>query len=199
MIGRLAAVLLVASFVAWPIAARAGEDAEKGEPKAGGKAAASDECAHDFVGVANCKLCHNEADTGAQFAKWQKSPHAQAFKTLSTDKAKEVGKKLGVDNPAKDAKCLKCHVTGFACPPKVKAKVKEADGVGCESCHGAGKDYAKQDTMKSKEASIAKGLVMPTEKVCVKCHNKESPTYKEFNFKEFAAKIAHPNPKLHKE
>jgi hypothetical protein len=39
------------------------------------------------------------------------------------------------------------------------------------------------------------GLVKADEKTCVKCHNSESPTFKEFNFAEASKKIAHPTPK----
>ena len=40
----------------------------------------------------------------------------------------------------------------------------------------------------------AVGLVKPTAEVCQRCHNEESPTFKEFKFEEMVAKIAHPNP-----
>jgi hypothetical protein len=153
-----------------------------------------------FVGVANCKLCHSEAETGNQFEKWKKSKHAGALKTLQSAKAKEVGAKVGVADPATDLKCLKCHVTGAEVPKAQKARThKDADGVGCESCHGAGEHYAKEEVFKQgKDAAIALGLIEPTEKVCVRCHNKESPSYKEFNFKERIEEIKHPNPKKKK-
>ncbi len=41
---------------------------------------------------------------------------------------------------------------------------------------------------------MEKGLIIPDEKVCKQCHNEESPTFKEFNFKEYVAKIAHDDP-----
>jgi hypothetical protein len=50
-------------------------------------------------------------------------------------------------------------------------------GVHCESCHGAGKDYQSKKVMENKDLAIANGLVMPDDKVCVKCHNEESPSY----------------------
>ncbi len=39
------------------------------------------------------------------------------------------------------------------------------------------------------------GLVKPTEKECIKCHNSESPSYKEFKFAEAWKKIEHNMPK----
>jgi hypothetical protein len=187
---------LLTAFALW-VTVPAGEPAAKGESK---KDAKKDDCKTKFAGVNNCKLCHNDPETGEQVAKWKKSKHAEAFKTLSSPKAKEVAKKQGVEDPAKDPKCVRCHVTGFDCPKDVRAKIKDTDGVSCEVCHGAGADYAKEDIMKDKKASIAKGLVDPDEKVCVKCHNKENPTQKEpFDFKAMAKKIAHPNPKAKKD
>ena len=155
---------------------------------------------HKFVGVANCKLCHSDEATGDQFGQWKKTKHSEALKTLSSPKAKEIAKEKGIADPAKEPKCLKCHITGYEAPKDMKARTyKETDSVGCESCHGAGGDYAKEDVFKKgKEAAVALGLVEPDEKVCLKCHNKESPSYKEFDFKERSQKIAHPNPKKKK-
>jgi hypothetical protein len=49
--------------------------------------------------------------------------------------------------------------------------------------------------MKDKKLAIAAGLTIPNEKVCVKCHNTDSPFYKPFVFADMAKKIAHPKPK----
>jgi hypothetical protein len=35
---------------------------------------------------------------------------------------------------------------------------------------------------------------MPTAETCHGCHNEESPTFKDFNFEERVAQIAHPYP-----
>jgi nitrate/TMAO reductase-like tetraheme cytochrome c subunit len=55
----------------------------------------------------------------------------------------------------------------------------------------------KMNVMKSHEESIKAGLTVytETEKFCVTCHNSESPTFKEFKFDEFWAKIKHIVPK----
>ena len=66
--------------------------------------------------------------------------------------------------------------------------------MGCESCHGAGSEYKSMKVMKDREASVAAGLVIPTEETCTGCHNDKSPTFKGFDFAEYSAKIAHPNP-----
>lgn len=150
---------------------------------------------HAFVGADKCKMCHNSEAKGAQYTKWSQTPHAKAYAALASEPAKKIASEKGIADPQKAAECLKCHVTGHGMPAeKLTDKYKVEDGVGCESCHGAGGDYWKMDVMKDQAKSIAAGLVIPDEKTCTKCHNSESPTFKGFNFKEAAAKIAHPNP-----
>jgi hypothetical protein len=42
------------------------------------------------------------------------------------------------------------------------------------------------------------GLILPDKTVCIGCHNKENPFFKEFNFDAAVAKIAHPDPTIKK-
>lgn len=150
---------------------------------------------HAYVGVDTCKMCHKKADTGDQYGVWSKTRHSQAYEVLASDKAKELASARGIANPQEAPECLKCHVTAYGVDASLLGKkYKMEDGVGCESCHGPGKDYKKMKVMKDREQSIANGLIVPTEDVCKKCHNEESPFYKEFNFEERFAKIAHPIP-----
>ena len=150
---------------------------------------------HKFVGAEKCKMCHNSPAKGAQFTKWSESKHAQAYATLGTDAAKKLAEAKGIADPQKSDQCLKCHVTGHGAPAEMLTdKYKKEDGVACESCHGPGGDYWSMAVMKDTAKAAAAGLVMPTEATCKGCHNPESPSYKEFNFAEAKAKIAHPNP-----
>jgi hypothetical protein len=135
----------------------------------------------EYVGAAKCKICHNKPPQGEQYNKWAASPHAKAMQALKGDDAK---------NP----KCLKCHSTAFGLVLSDTQTITVAEGVSCESCHGAGSVYKSPPIMKDKAKSIAAGLIMPDEKLCKKCHNAESPNFKPFDFKTYAAKIAHPNP-----
>jgi len=146
-------------------------------------APAQEKSEHKYVGVSICKLCHSDNDTGNQVEQWKKSKHSEAFKVLSATEQK-------------DAKCIKCHTTGAEAPKERKGRIKEADGVSCESCHGPGGDYAKEEIFKKgKEAAIASGLVIPDEKTCIKCHNQESPHFKGFDYKSMVEKIKHPRKK----
>jgi len=89
---------------------------------------------------------------------------------------------------------LKCHSTVGHVDEDLIATLKVSEGVSCESCHGPGSGYKSNSVMKDREKSIAKGLIMPTEQVCLQCHNEESPHYKGFNYEEYVAKIAHRLP-----
>ena len=155
---------------------------------------------HAFVGTDGCKLCHKLEAKGDQYGKWMASPHANAFKVLGTDEAKAIATKAGVKGDPQTAdECLSCHVTAHGVKADLLGpKYAKEDGVGCESCHGAGADYKSNKVMKDPEAAKAAGLIMPTEETCTTCHNEKSPTFKEFDFKKAAAIIAHPDPMLEK-
>jgi len=156
-------------------------------------AAAQAEYKHQFIGAAKCKVCHMSKKKGSQFKIWQETKHAKAYETLATDKAKALAK--GDKSPQEDPACLKCHVTAWDAPAGMLGpKYDKADGVSCETCHGAGKDYSKMKIMKDREQSVANGLILPKKEDCLKCHNKESPTYKPFDYAKFWAKIVHDNP-----
>jgi excinuclease UvrABC ATPase subunit len=143
-----------------------------------------------YIGAAKCKMCHNKKDKGSQYDIWKSKPHAKAFESLASAEAKKYS-----DNPQKDPKCLKCHSTYHSADKRLMMSIKEDEGVSCESCHGPGSVYKSMSIMKSKEKSLAKGMIEPTEAMCKTCHNKESPTYRPFNYAEALKKIAHPNPK----
>ena len=155
--------------------------------------------ADNFVGVGKCKMCHKH-----QYEKWLDMKHSGAFAVLETEAADKLGVEKGMlaegEKASESPKCLKCHVTGYDVETQTiakkieKKKAKYPLGVQCESCHGAGKEYAKKPVMKDREKSLAAGLVLPTEEVCVQCHNEESPSYEPFDFEERYAKIAHKTP-----
>ncbi|MDE3058043.1 MAG: cytochrome c family protein [Bacteroidota bacterium] len=151
---------------------------------------------HKYVGVKICSMCHKTEKQGNQFGIWQASKHAEAFKTLQTDKANEIAKAKGLKTAAAESpECLKCHVTGYGSEAKMPT-FKQEDGVQCEACHGPGSDYKVMSIMKDQKKAIAAGLVIAKDdpKLCTKCHNEESPTFKSFDYKVAWAKIKHPVP-----
>ena len=147
-----------------------------------------------YIGASKCKMCHLKPATGDQYNAWLKGPHAGAMKTLAGEEAKKIAAEKGIADPTTDAACIKCHSTVASVDAKLIATAKGDEGVSCESCHGPGSMYKGASIMKNRELALTKGMIIPTEETCKACHNEKSPTFKEFNYDEMAAKIAHPTP-----
>lgn len=100
---------------------------------------------HTYIGSDKCKMCHK-----VQYNSWLETSHAKATEAAQ-----------GSTDPAFEDSCLKCHATNADA---------SMSGVGCESCHGPGSDYKKMSIMKDREASIANGLIIPSQETCDQCH-----------------------------
>jgi hypothetical protein len=146
-----------------------------------------------YVGAGKCKMCH--MTKGKQYPTWSESKHAKAFETLKSEAALKIGKEKGIASPSTDEKCLKCHATAALATASLNGGIKNEEGVSCETCHGPGSNYKAPAIMKNREACITNGMIIPDEKLCIKCHNSESPTFKGFNYATYHAKITHKNPK----
>ena len=164
-----------------------------------------------YSGMKSCRMCHKKEASGNQYQKWVDGPHSKTFEILASDEAKKIGAKLGVADPQKSEKCLKCHSTAYNWGTKpVTEKITPEEGVTCESCHGPGKNYKSKSVMKDRAACIENGMIYPATKSCVKCHNEESATWNPeryttkdgkkvgFDVEQAYKKIQHPNPNLHK-
>ena len=164
-----------------------------------------------YAGNKSCGMCHKKAEKGDQLGKWQASPHAKAFELLGTPEAKAAGAKVGVDDPQKSGKCLKCHSTAYNFTEAVATdKITPEEGVACESCHGPGKNYKSKTVMEDQAKAVAAGMICPATKSCVLCHNEKSPTWKAdkyttkagvktgFDVEQAVEKIKHPDPSVKK-
>ena len=170
----------------------------------------------EYVGDKACQKCHFQ-----EHKSWKKTPLYKSMKTLAptteADDKELFAKKTaaGLD-PAKDystdAKCLKCHTTGYGTESGYPADpATDADGkrakalgvVGCEACHGPGSLYVQFKTAeleKNKDAKFTTeqmapmGMTKADEATCKTCHNDQSPTKEEFKFEEAKGKThAHPS------
>jgi len=132
---------------------------------------------HAYVGIAKCKICH-----APYFKSWSVTPHATTFARLKPASKED-----------KNPKCLKCHTTGMGAGGYDPAKpTPDFKNIQCEACHGPGADYMKMAIMKDPAKAKAAGLIVPVpETVCVKCHNKESPNFKGFDYAKYLAKGVH--------
>jgi len=103
-----------------------------------------------FVGAQRCRDCHP-----ARYTSWSKTLHAKALETLEND------------GHGTDKVCLGCHVVGLYLSGGFvnRATTNSLAGVGCENCHGAGRDHADDPDRVSLQLprSIAAS-------VCAQCH-----------------------------
>ncbi len=145
-----------------------------------------------YVGAQKCAICHKSDAQGRQFVIWEGTKHAKSLEALTSPKAAEVAKAIGVDKPLDDPKCLKCHA-----PLGEKAPELKAEGVSCETCHGPGSAYRKLSIMKDKAESVKNGLILygspeAIKAQCLKCH--ENPHGISFDFASAWDKVKHPVP-----
>jgi len=145
-----------------------------------------------YVGADACKLCHKAELQGRQFVIWEESLHAKSFANLGTAKAAEIGKSMGVADPATNAQCLGCHA-----PLASKAPELKDEGVTCEVCHGPGSGYRKLNIMQDKAKAVENGLVLypdagAVEALCLKCHQDAHDV--PFDFKKAWDAVKHPIP-----
>jgi len=102
-----------------------------------------------YAGSEACKECHE-----AVFEQWSTTKHAHAFDTL-VSQSREY-----------DRDCTPCHTTGFYELGGFSSVVEtpELIHVGCESCHGNGREHVKDPKAKMPGKSNT---------VCVSCHTQE--------------------------
>ncbi|MBI5543369.1 MAG: hypothetical protein HY901_05740 [Deltaproteobacteria bacterium] len=118
----------------------------------------------ELIGPQSCKVCHPAA-----YESWKDSQHSHAASSLSPKQRK-------------DARCLSCHS-----PEQDKGH----SDVACESCHGPGQYYSPRYVMKDAELARAVGMVDPSEKACLKCHDANAPSLTPFKFAEKLKLVDH--------
>ena len=146
-----------------------------------------------YVGAQKCAVCHKSEAQGRQFPIWEGTKHPKSIEALASPKAAEAAKAMGVEKPADDPRCLKCHA-----PLAAKAPELKAEGVSCETCHGPGSAYRKLNIMKDRAESAKNGLILygspeAIKAQCMTCH--ENPHGIAFDFASAWDKIKHPLPK----
>ncbi len=136
-----------------------------------------------LLGVSSCSasVCHGGGELGKPFSEattWRSlDPHARAYDTLLSQQSQAMAKILWSDKtPAHEASlCLKCHVNSDY--DLSRPTFRKVDGVGCESCHGAAKDWLKPHYRANWKDADRQALGLTDTKglhgranVCVKCH-----------------------------
>lgn len=138
----------------------------------------ADEAKYEYIGAKKCIMCHKKDGTGPS---WEESAHATAFDKLT-------------DEQKADPVFLKYYTTGK------DDKGELLEGVQCEACHGPGSEYKSMKIMKDREASIAAGLVIPSEETCMGCHGAEDApaavkaVAKDWNYEKALSSGVHAMP-----
>jgi len=134
-----------------------------------------------FIGMKACQECHPE-----QCQSWGETRMAQTFDVLRPGVKQAEKEMVGLD-PNEDytlqETCLPCHTTGYGLVGGFRSieETPEMAGVSCEACHGPGGMYVEtvmskgDPTFQTEEARQAGLIYPPTAKVCLKCHNDQSP------------------------
>lgn len=166
----LSAILL---FFATTVAA---EPAPQGAPRA-----------DKHMGVATCAstLCHGSAQPldarsvlQNEYVTWSHfDPHSRAYRVLLEPRGRAIGKRLGLKEAHTAKECLDCHTDNVPAAQRGE-RFQIADGVGCETCHGAAEGWLAthySESGASHANNVAAGLVS-TERpevlagVCMGCH-----------------------------
>ncbi|NOY26619.1 MAG: hypothetical protein GXP62_12160 [Oligoflexia bacterium] len=122
-----------------------------------------------YVGSAACRRCHK-----AEYSQWQATPHARAWTSL-----------VRASRQA-DRVCWPCHVTGGlqgSASQAASPAVPLRPGVGCESCHGPGRDHAaKPDVVNIRRD--------PPQATCTQCHDGDRDEGR-FDWDSYRDKVVH--------
>ncbi|MDG2005104.1 MAG: multiheme c-type cytochrome [Novosphingobium sp.] len=150
---------------------------------------AATETSTRFEGVASCagSTCHgrNEGDGKVvrqdELRIWQEpsskaGAHSRAFSVLASQRGQRIASALDLGKATSATECLGCHST-FVPTERRGERFLLSDGVGCESCHGAGSGwlsghYAVPATHTSNVAAGLQELNHPQVRasVCLDCH-----------------------------
>lgn len=145
--------------------------------------------ADSYEGVASCagSTCHGRSEGDGKVVRqdelriWQEpssetGAHSRATAVLATPRGQRIAAALGLGNAASAPACLGCHATNA--PNAARGgRYLAADGVGCESCHGAASGWLSSHyAMPATHASNVAAGMIPLEKpqvrasVCLDCH-----------------------------
>ena len=142
---------------------------------------------HKSMGVGSCasSLCHGAVDKSTnsrilqnEYVIWSRNDkHARAYAVLLNARSKEIVRKLGLSEPAHRADlCLDCHAHNVPASLRGEGFVL-ADGVTCESCHGAAELWLRSHVERDARHgdNLAKGLDPASDHVararlCLSCH-----------------------------
>ncbi|NNF04003.1 MAG: hypothetical protein HKN17_06015, partial [Rhodothermales bacterium] len=136
-----------------------------------------------IVGAETCGECHAQ-----EYQVWAETIHSTQFNTMHrSEQAQGILDRMDFRLAKRESLCLRCHYTAEVDGDRAQA----LQGVSCESCHGAGRDWidvhndyggATHDTETEEnrrqriERSVAAGMLRPSGDLysvaanCFECH-----------------------------
>jgi len=140
------------------------------------------------LGVASCAsaTCHGAATPAEggvvlqnEYTTWQtRDKHAGAYNLLLNDESKRMASRLGIGEAHTAKICLDCHADNIPVERR-GPQFQLADGVGCESCHGAAENWIEVHTINANQTSHQRNIdagLYPTPdpvaraELCLSCH-----------------------------
>ena len=127
-----------------------------------------------ITGSDKCGECHQLKINGDQQSIWENSKHSLGYKSLLTQRAIDFAVKNGLEQPINNKLCLKCHTTvNHLAGVSKLISYRIEEGVGCESCHGAGSNYSPAKIKTDDYLFIHSGGKKGDEKTCLECHSEK--------------------------
>ena len=100
--------------------------------------------------------------------------HSRAWKLLREPRARAIGQRLGIADVSQSPECIACHGDPA---PRRGPQWRQADGVGCEACHGGSVNWLASHAAvgASHRGNVARGMwdvARPAVRaaVCLDCH-----------------------------
>ncbi len=139
-----------------------------------------------YAGTRACFPCHE-----ASALAWKKSLHSHAWKALEEDEEAR-GWPITLS-----PECVSCHVVGFGKATGFQGPETTPDllDVGCEVCHGPGKEHVERMMRDPRDPRKAIDRADDGGAHCFSCHDTERQTHGHFHFEEKWKEIRHEEQK----
>lgn len=133
----------------------------------GGLIMASVSWAAEPIGAKRCGSCHPKI-----YDDWKKTAHARSMESLT-------------EIQQRDPTCRVCHTLA---PDRTDPALA---GVQCESCHGAGSEYAPQAVMRIPRLARLLGLLEVSDGTCRACHEGVNSKLQPYDYRSLVESMSH--------
>lgn len=184
---RLAAISAVVLAALTGLSVRFGRGGDSSSPPRPA-VAATENAKSLYVGARFCARCHeqprkdDETDyvSLTEFKTWsEKDKHSQAYRVLTEERSRQMGKILGWEHVENEPRCLNCHAANVE-KERRSNDFDIRDGVSCDACHGPASQWIvphadkkwRTTAVANKQKLGMRDVRDPVElsRLCVSCH-----------------------------